>query len=101
NGNEQTAVLLSALPANSWQQITLSWSQLGVVNAAIDGIWIKEQTPASVVFYVDDIQLTALPPPSVVHLNVNAAKTIRTVDARHFGVNTATWDYNLDTSASI
>ncbi|HTA30296.1 MAG TPA: hypothetical protein VK731_07410, partial [Candidatus Cybelea sp.] len=101
NGNEQTAVLLNALPSNSWQQITTSWSALGVANTAIDGIWIKEQTSAQVLFYVDDIKLIALPPPATIHLNVNAGSVVRTVDVRHFGVNTATWDGNLNTSATI
>src|ERR1700722_4768601 len=53
-GNAQTVVLLSPLPANTWQQISVSWSALGVANTSIDGLWIKNQTSAQILFYVDD-----------------------------------------------
>ena len=101
NGDGQPGVLVSSLLTNSWQQVTLSWNSLHVANTTIDGFWIQAQINGVDQFYVDDIKLTAVPPPSTIHLNVNASRPVRTVDARHFGVNTATWDYSLDTSASI
>ena len=51
-------------------------------------------------FYVDDIQLLAAPAPVLVHLTVDANQTIRTVDARWFGLNTAMWDSYFDTTAT-
>jgi len=48
-------------------------------------------------FYMDDIQLTAKPAPGLVHINVDATQTIRSTDARWFGVNAAIWDSNFDT----
>ena len=46
-------------------------------------------------------RLTAKPPPATVHVSVNATQTVRTVDARLFSVNTAAWDGQLDTPATI
>ena len=38
---------------------------------------------------------------SAANITVNAAQVLRTVDARHFGLNTAIWDGNLDTPQDI
>ena len=38
NGNAQTAVLLSALPANTWQQITVNWSALPPLIAGLSNV---------------------------------------------------------------
>jgi alpha-N-arabinofuranosidase len=89
-------------PNNSWQQFTIPLSELGVGDVTnLDGIeiWTEETPQAN--FYIDDITLTALPPPSVVHVNVNATNLIRTVDSRLFSVNTAAWDGDLDTPNTI
>ena len=57
----QAPVQIGPLPANSWQQITLSMSALGVANQPnFTGFWIQIETPSAVpVFYVDDISLIA------------------------------------------
>ena len=91
------AVGLPSLAANTWQQITLSLSSLGIANRTnFTGIAFQGATSgAKPVFYVDDIQFTAAPAPAPAHLSVNASQTIRSADARWFGVNTATWDGNL------
>jgi hypothetical protein len=52
-------------------------------------------------FYLDDISLKAQPAPTSVNVNVNAASVIRTVDARHFGVNAVIWDGVFDTATTI
>ncbi|MGA9779420.1 MAG: alpha-L-arabinofuranosidase [Limisphaerales bacterium] len=94
---------LPALTANTWQQFTIPLSTLGVANTnSCSGIWIQNTTSGSEpVFYVDDIQFNAAPAPALVHLDVNAASVVRTVDARQFGVNTATWDSYLGNSQTI
>ncbi len=70
--------------------------------SSCSGIWIQNTTSGSEpVFYVDDIQFNAAPAPALVHLNVNAALVVRTVDARQFGVNTATWDGYLGNPQTI
>src|SRR5437016_1880573 len=103
SGSAQSAVALPPLPANAWQKITIPLSSLGVANKPnLDGFWIQDRSGATIpTFYVDDISLTAVPPPSVVNISVNAAQTIRTVDARHFGVNAAVWDGVFDTPTTI
>jgi len=53
-------------------------------------------TGTSGTFYVDDIQFDAKAAPALVHVSLNATQSIRTVDARHFGVNFTMWDGNFD-----
>lgn len=93
---------LSALPANSWQFFQLSLSKLGVANATnLNRINLQlTASGASGTFYIDEVQLTAKPAP-LVHLAVNASQPLRTADARWFGLNTAVWDGNFDTSTTI
>ncbi len=102
NGNAQTVVTLPALAANSWQEVSIPLSSLGVANQPdMDGFWIQDRSGATQpTFYVDTITITAQPPPSAVNVTVNAADTVRTVDARQFGLNTAVWDSLLDTSVT-
>jgi len=103
SGSAQIAVALAPLPANTWQKITLSLASLGVANRPnMDGFWIQDRSGTTKpAFYVDDISLTAVPPPSVVNVTVNAAQTIRTIDRRHFGANAAVWDAVFDTATTI
>jgi len=68
----------------------------------MDGFWIQDRSGTTKpTFYVDDISLTAVPPPAVVNVTVDASQTIRTIDARHFGVNAAVWDAVFDTATTI
>ena len=99
NGSAQTVVTLPALAANSWQQITIPLASLGVQNKPnLDGFWIQDHSGTTQPqFYVDTISFTALPPPAVVNITVDASQDLRTVDARYFGVNTAVWDGVFDT----
>jgi len=103
NGSAQTAVTLAPLPANTWQKITLSLASLGVSSQPnMDGVWIQDRSGTTKpAFYVDDISLTAVPAPLVVSVTVDASQTIRTIDARHFGVNAAVWDAVFDTPTTI
>jgi hypothetical protein len=102
NGVAQTAVTLPALAADTWQQVTIPLSSLGVQNQPdLDGFWIQDRSGGTQpTFFVDTISFTAEPPPSVVNVTVNAADGVRTVDARHFGVNAAAWDSIFDTSTT-
>ena len=102
NGVDGIWVNIGPLPTNAWQQISISLAALGVANATnLDYLWINNWSgSAQPVFYLDDLSLTAKPPPVTVHVSVNATQPVRTVDARLFSVNTAAWDGNLDTSAT-
>ncbi|HWX21297.1 MAG TPA: hypothetical protein VN578_15460 [Candidatus Binatia bacterium] len=89
--------------SSSWQQITIPLSTLHVANAPnCRGFWLQGSTGAAqAAFYVDDVQLVAAAVPGTVHLGVNAAQTVGTVDARQFGLNTATWDGLLGNSQTL
>ena len=106
NGVEQPRVSIgigNRLPTNSWLQVTLSLSTLGVAGKTnFDGLMIWSTSGSTQApFYVDDISLTAKALPAVVSVNVNATQEVRTVDARIFGVNTAAWDSDLDTASTL
>jgi alpha-N-arabinofuranosidase len=103
NGAAQTVVTMPALAVNSWQQVTIPLSSLGVQNQPdLDGFWIQDRSGATQpAFFVDTITFKAQPAPSVVNVTVNAAQPVRVVDARHFAVNTAVWDGDFDTSNTI
>jgi alpha-L-arabinofuranosidase len=107
SGVAQTGYPLPALPANTWQQVTIKLSDLGVAGKPnLDGFWIMDASGTTQpTFYLDDISLTAAttPPPTSANVSVNAASTIRSVDARLFGVNTAVWDFqiNSDSTATL
>lgn len=90
----QSSYALAALPANTWQQFTVPLSALGIADKGnATGIVFQDRIGAAQpTFYVDDIQLDAKAGPTLVHVSVNATQTVRTVDARHFGVNLAMWD---------
>jgi alpha-L-arabinofuranosidase len=103
NGIDGTWVNIGPLQTNTWQQITVSLAALGVANKTnLNYLWINNWSGnAQPVFYLDDVSLAAKTPPATVHVSVNATQTVRAVDARLFSVNTAAWDGNLDTPATI
>ncbi len=102
DGTGQGSYSLGALPTNTWEQITIPLSALGVAGKPnCSGIWIQGGSAAQPTFYVDDIQLVAAPAPALVHLGLDAGQALRTVDARQFGLNTATWDGSLGNSQTI
>jgi len=94
----QTAFSLGTLPTSSWQQFTIPLSALGLANKSnATGIVIQDRIGAAQpTFYVDDIQFNAKAAPALVHVSLNATQSVRTADARHFGVNFTMWDSNFD-----
>jgi len=94
---------LPTLGTNTWQQVMIPLSSLGVGNTNnFTGIVVQDAIGAAQpVFYLDDIELVALPPPALAHLTVNAGQSLRTADARWFGLNTAIWDSFLDTTQTL
>jgi hypothetical protein len=97
--NSGRAYQLPPLPANSWRQFNLSFNTLGV--AGITNLnRLNFQLTASGTtnpFSLDDVNLTAATPVPV-HISVNASQTLRTADARWFGLNTAIWDGYFDSA---
>jgi hypothetical protein len=101
--NGPTYALSPALPAGTWQQYTIPLNSLkatGVSNYNRVTIQLAASGTTNT-FYVDDIQMVAAPAPALVHLIVDANQTIRTADARWFGLNTATWDSYLGNSQTL
>jgi alpha-N-arabinofuranosidase len=100
NGTAQTVVTLPALAANTWQQMTIPLASLGVQSKPnIDAFWIQDRSGTTLpTFYVDTISITTAPPPSAVNVTIDASRTVRTVDARHFGRNAAVWDSDFATT---
>ncbi len=94
---------LGTLHTNTWQQVIVPLSALGVANKSnFTGFVIQDRVGAAQpTFYVDDIQLVAAPAPALSHLSLNATQAVRSVDARWFAVNTAIWDSNFDTPSTI
>ncbi len=101
-GATGSTIALAALPANSWQQFTIPLSSLlpaGTSNLNRVNIQLTPNGNTNT-FYVDDVSFTAVPAPAIQHLSVNASQTLRVADPRWFGVNTAVWDGNLDTTTT-
>jgi hypothetical protein len=69
--------------------------------ATLTSLSFRQLTTAATTFYLDDITLVGLPIPTSTTVSVNAASSVRTVDSRTFGVNTAVWDPFLPPSAPV
>jgi alpha-L-arabinofuranosidase len=101
-GAAQPGTNLPALTSNTWLQFNIPLASLGAANKTnFNRFWLQRASGPATPFYVDDIQLIAKPAPAIVHLNVNSAQTVRSVDARWFGINAAVWDGNFDTVQTI
>lgn len=102
-GTEQGTQSVGPAPTNSWKQVTLSLVSLGVANKTnFDGLYFHLSSSAvQPPIYLDDFSLGAAVPPSTIHLSVNAAQTVRTVDAKVFGINQVAWDGNVDNAESM
>lgn len=88
-------------PTNSWKQVTISLSSLGVTNKSnLTGFQIGNQTSTQP-FFMDDVRLVAAPAPATVHVNVNASQTVRTVNSKVFSINQVAWDGGVNSAASV
>ncbi len=102
-GVAQPGYALPALPPNTWQQVNLPLASLGAANKTnLNRFWFQLAPSGTTnTYYVDAIQFTAKPAPPLVHLAVNATQSVRAVDARWFGVNTAVWDWDFDKPETV
>jgi hypothetical protein len=98
----QVSIQLANLQANTWQFISIPLSTLKVDRKPnFTGLVIQSRIGATQpTYYVDDIQLQAVPPPTVIHVGLDATQTLRPADARWFGLNTAVWDNFFNTSST-
>ena len=102
-GTAQAPYVLPALAANTWKQFVVPLSALSAADRTnFEGFWLQLRNDgAGGTFYLDDLGLAARPPPARVRVRVEAGQEVRVVDARLFGVNTAVWDGQLDTAATL
>ncbi len=89
--------------AATWRKVTIPLSVLNAANKLnFNGFWLQDASgnvqPA---FYVDDITLAAVPPPSQIQVTVDANAVRRIVDTRLFGVACAVWDSHFNTPATV
>ncbi len=99
SGVSGPAYALPALPADAWRQFVVPLGSLvpaGTTNLNRINLQLTPRGSTNT-FYLDDLEFVARPAPALQHLTVDAAKQLRTADARWFGVNTAVWDGDLDT----
>ncbi len=84
----------------SWVQVSLA--QLGVANVTNLNRFDLQLTASGSAgtFYVDDVQLTAESAPGGPR-DRDSTKVIRQTEPRWYGVNTAVWDGNFDTSTTV
>src|SRR5882724_7470048 len=98
-GADQPPTTLAVLPASAWKQFVLPLATLHAANTNVEQFTIQLTSNGTTnTFYLDEIQLIAKPVPALVHLAVNTTQSLRSVDSRWFGVNTALWDNNFDTA---
>ena len=87
------------LPANTWQQIVIPLSALGVANktnlSRFDIKLAQVGNSTANTFYVDDVQLAAKT------VTVDTTQAVRLADARWFGANTAIWEYGFDSPDTL
>jgi hypothetical protein len=99
---DQNHFSVSALPANTWQQIVVPLSSINAANKTnLARITIRLTGGNTTTFFLDDIQLNAKPAPATVNISLNATQNLRSVDFRMFGYNTAIWDGNFDTAQTV
>ncbi len=105
SGSPQTNVPIGPLVANTWQKISVPLADLGVANKPdVTDFWLQESAGVTApTYYVDDVRLDFAPPPTAVHVAVDAGRGLRRVDPRLFGINTAIWDgsFNTTTTADL
>jgi alpha-N-arabinofuranosidase len=100
NGADKPFIDLAALTANTWKQFSIPLANLSAANQTNVEQFTLQLTSNGGAgdFYLDDIFLTAKPAPALTHISLNATQAVRSVDWRWFGINTAIWDSNYDTS---
>ncbi|MGN6643497.1 MAG: alpha-L-arabinofuranosidase, partial [Verrucomicrobiota bacterium] len=99
--NSAPAYQLAPLPTNSWRHDFISFNALGIANVTnLNRLTFQLVNGTKVGgFSLDDLNLTAIPP-SPVQLSVDVTQTLRSADARWFGLNTAIWDNYFDTTST-
>ena len=91
------------IPANTWVKVTIPLSALGAADVSnFSGIWLQDSTGGNQsTLYLDNISLLGAAVPTNVTATVNYSQVIQTVDNHVYGINTAIWDSDFDSSTVI
>jgi alpha-L-arabinofuranosidase len=108
NDTSQNGVALNqyiqggSVAAGVWRKVTIPLAALGAANKPnFNGFWLQDGSGgAQQPYYVDDITLVAVPPPSQIQVNIDATNLKRTIDPRLFGVAAAVWDAQFNTAGT-
>jgi len=86
-----------------WTQVEVPLSTLAAGNVRdLNGFWLQSSVGSNqATLYVDDVELLPEIGPVATTFTINAAEVLQPVDDRMFGVNTAIWDQNLNSTATI
>lgn len=107
NGNTSKSINLNtyiqggSVAAKSWRLVSIPLSAFGVQPTdMISRFWLQESSgQAQPSFWVTDIDWVPTPAPATVNVTIDATTTLRTVDQKMFGVNTAVWDNGFTSAA--
>jgi hypothetical protein len=102
-GSGQSSYPLPKLAANTWVSNSIPFTALGIAGQTnCNGFWFQLTSSGSTnTFYMDAVQIGAAPAPAITHIGIDATNALRTADARWFGINTAIWDGDFDTSETV
>src|SRR5690606_3617370 len=95
SGVAQPGIDLPPLAADTWQKFVVPLADLNAADRPdLTRITFQNISASTLpTFYLDDLRLDLAPPPALVNVQVDSKKTLRTVDPRLFGLNTAIWDW--------
>ena len=107
-GSQQNEVSIAPLPRNTWTNVIVSLSSLGVAGSPnLDGFWVADRIGvAQPVFYVDDVVLIGGPPPpqttnSSVTVSLNATANRHLISPLIYGVAFATSNQLADLNSPV
>lgn len=93
---------ISSVPANQWARVQVPLTALGISpGQTVNAIYFIERRGQSVpTFYLDDIRLIRSVSTSVT-FTVRVNTPLRTLTPTFFGLNTATWNWDLSNTTTV
>ncbi len=93
---------ITQVPANQWARVEVPLTALGISpGQTLNALYFIERRGQTVpTFYLDDIHLIRPVSPHAT-FTVRARNTLRTLTPPHFGLNTATWNWDLPHPSTI
>jgi hypothetical protein len=84
-----------------WNLVRVPLSDLGVAGVTdLTDILLSGPNP-NVSFWMDDVKVVRSPLPERAAITLDARQSLRTLDGRHLGINTAAWDFILTDPVTI